>query len=643
MASSSSGGRGGGRHQRRKRERSDDERGPTTKKATFTSSQAFYSVRSWAWGDISAPQLQATMRQAYDDQVALLARTGKKTRDWISDSLVGLARIGSWGRFHGNMSRDILSFLGDLETPTPFMAKIDLQITKPKPGEPDVQEVSFPFMLPHDTFNWIYEKYPSRFTQLFYGDTDDHGGRLESFWRGVIERKDPRLKRHCMCERPGWPRLAIPYSVHGDAVPAVGIGRTNTKSYDVYSFQGIFSRGSTRVVKLFMAGLYEQSKAKEPPHLTMDQIWKVLAWSFEVCFSGRWPAADHNGVPFRADTVEGRRANTELAGGRFLVLWCIKGDLDHFAKSYKLRHYAAAMPCSWCPGDTGPVVGMRWNNFRGDATWKRCLYSQEEWALSNPGRHALFRISGVTIHCLEADELHVVHLGTSAYMFGSILWHLCFECMPGSAADNCKELWSHITNSYSQWRVPCQFTNLSVSSFVNAEEPRKHYPKLRGSGSEVKDIAGPLLAAFQAFRRRPSAEHDHIEVMLDCQCQVQQILHDTSHDDFLSLADADRVAQLVNEILRRYTILANLADARGVMLYSVTPKFHWYYHWSLRARVLHPRKGNAAIDEDYVGYCKTIVQSCSNGTPSHRVPEAFVQKMTVAQMFLCAYGDKYSE
>ena len=46
------------------------------------------------------------------------------------------------------------------------------------------------------------------------------------------------------------------------------------------------------------------------------------------------------------------------------------------------------------------------------------------------------------------------------------------------------------------------------------------------------------------------------------------------------------------------------------------------------------------IDEDYVGVCKQIVQSCANGTDSVKIPAAFVEKYRWGQFVVCVNGDE---
>ena len=170
-----------------------------------------------------------------------------------------------------------------------------------------------------------------------------------------MRRRDPRIKRHPMCAHSSWTSKCIPLSLHGDAVPCVGVGRSNTKSFDIYSMQGLLTDGWSKDVKIYLLGIFETSKAAG----TMDAIWKVLIWSFEALASGVWPDKDHFGNRYRHGTIDYKRSGKPLAGGLKAVLWSLKADLDHLTKAYGLRHYGTNALCEWCPADRSDRVPRR--------------------------------------------------------------------------------------------------------------------------------------------------------------------------------------------------------------------------------------------------------------------------------------------
>ena len=201
---------------------------------------------------------------------------------------------------------------------------------------------------------------------------------------------------------------------------------------------------------------------------------------------------------------------------------------------------------------------------------------------------------------------------------------------------------SIIALAYKELSVDCEFSTLSLRSFTDPDRPRFAYPKLKGRGAEIKDLVVPLLNVFDHYKRPGHRDDRIIMSMLEHQAQLQVILSDNATQAFLSDDDATQVKLKVNAILHDYTLLANAADRRGVHLFSVAPKFHWFWHFGDRARLLNPRKGCTMLDEDVVGVCKIIVESCAHGTDSHNVHSSVVQTYRVGQHFLCTYGDEFT-
>ena len=135
-----------------------------------------------------------------------------------------------------------------------------------------------------------------------------------------------------------------------------------------------------------------------------------------------------------------------------MVLWALKGDLDYFAKGLFLWHYVSNAFCEICPAhsdETDP--SMIWNNFKANALWKRSLYDVPQWRASHDILHWLFlELPYLSQHNVEPDELHVLHLGTSKYMLGSVLFVLCYKSLKGTPAQNMKKvfLWGCVPSIF---------------------------------------------------------------------------------------------------------------------------------------------------------------------------------------------------
>lgn len=244
------------------------------------------------------------------------------------------------------------------------------------------------------------------------------------------------------------------------------------------------------------------------------------------------------------------------------------------------------------------------------------------------------------MHNLEPDELHVMHLGTSSWMAGSILWVLCYLCLPSTPEENMKNIWKVIVDTYRTSDAKTQYSNLTLSSFCDPKKPKAEYPKLKGRGAEVKDLMPCLLAVWDAFSDSITYEYDIVRSMLVHQVELQRLLSEYSTDLFLTVPASTSVQMHVDQILHCYTHLANRADRVAGdegLLWNVTPKFHWWWHWARRAIFLNPRKGNCFIDEDFVGGIKEIVARSTSGTTMELVPGKVMEKYQWHQHF-CNIG-----
>jgi hypothetical protein len=58
----------------------------------------------------------------------------------------------------------------------------------------------------------------------------------------------------------------------------------------------------------------------------------------------------------------------------------------------------------------------------------------------------LFYLAGVNNHCIEPDELHLLHLGTNMYVLGNILHLLCYNAIQEEAGPSASmtTLWGMI-------------------------------------------------------------------------------------------------------------------------------------------------------------------------------------------------------
>ena len=493
--------------------------------ATLDSQAAWNWLQRWSWGKMSSIAVQQEAYNNYMDYQRMLYKIPLND-GWIPRSIHDLAQLGTWGGNPGNINRELKHWLGEPTLPKPMFITVPMITPKPKTGEAITKDVQFPILCPHEVISHVYHNHPDLFSSLYIGKDSgqETSDKLEHFWSTVEARGDPRLLQHPMKSRSHWKRTHVPLSLHGDAVPVTKVGKAGTKSMDVYSTSGLLGVGTTRALKLYTFGLFTSSEIKDNRQ-TMAKIWAVLMWSLEAAFEGKFPRHDVDGKALHG------QAGKELAGGLKFVLWSLKADLDHWAKAHGLTHYNSNDPCEFCTASRkGHWKG--WHNYFGsDATWKSKYFSALQWRqLYRPHElHFIFQLAYLSCHNLEVDELHVMHLGTTMYMLGAVLYMLCFHVLDGAPEDIMHCIWSEINDFYRQHQVQTQFSNLKIGAF---HEPGQ-VPKLKGKGAEIKDLVAPLSHVWNA-KTRGSTDRSHqwIKKMLEHQLVAQGILHDHRDDPF---------------------------------------------------------------------------------------------------------------
>ena len=264
----------------------------------------------------------------------------------------------------------------------------------------------------------------------------------------------------------------------------------------------------------------------------MNTVWTILSWSLRAMFEGKFPHRDHLGNPYPNRSSEHALAGKPLCEEKkqfFSVVWGIKGDLDWFAKGLGLRHYNSMNPCEYCKATRSGTPAIWPTNFAAGAAWKTQMRTAGEWrAELTAGSFALFKeFEFLSMHNLEADELHVLHLGVSMYCIGSVLWLLVYDALPGSPAANFETIWHVVLVEYAKAPGTTEFTSLSISSFIDPEKPFKSYPKLKGRGCEIKSLVSPLLAVLRLHTRPASAIDGHAVVCLECLERMQFLIDET--------------------------------------------------------------------------------------------------------------------
>lgn len=229
--------------------------------------------------------------------------------------------------------------------------------------------------------------------------------------------------------------------------------------------------------------------------------------------------------------------------------------------------------------------------------------------------------------------MHTIHIGTSTYFLGSVLWMLVYRILPLAALENMSQLWTEIVAEYRTLGCPTQYSNLGISSFVDPAKPNSKYPKLKGRAAEIKWLA-PCLRNIWERHRRPGLEEDEwVARALDTLCAMQELLDEDSRQFFMAVPQVAEFRLLIDEHLTWYCKLAGKADSVGDLLWTLAPKHHWLWHMGWKSQFLHPRRSACYQDEDFMKVVKSIVKACTASTPLHKVPLYVLHKYRWGMFF----------
>ena len=125
----------GGRKQRasaRQSARSSSDNQPVLAAShVLTSNLTRHLITQWAWGVLSAAQIQAIAQAAHQDQLAMVERCGVRV-DNCDEDTKKMGSLGQHGQRSGNLRRDLMVWIGQPGMPEPCSILIETKIQKVK-------------------------------------------------------------------------------------------------------------------------------------------------------------------------------------------------------------------------------------------------------------------------------------------------------------------------------------------------------------------------------------------------------------------------------------------------------------------------------------------------------------------------------
>ena len=235
---------------------------------------------------------------------------------------------------------------------------------------------------------------------------------------------------------------------------------------------------------------------------------------------------------------------------------------------------------------------------------------------------------------VEPDELHVLHIGCSQYLLGSVLWALVYGgVLTGSLRDNMARVWEEILVEYAEQNIEEQFSSITLNTFIDPEHPRSTYPKLKGRGGEIKSLVPAMATVWGRLKRDGNEHDDRMMDLLSSAVTIQELISDHKYDLFMLPEASRQLRNAIDVYLHMWTVVGQMSDAMADMEVNAVPKLHWLYHLGIRSMYLSPRRGACFIDEDFVKCMKQICQKCVAGQRLHRVPHLLFEKYAWSELF----------
>ena len=242
-------GKGGSRQRRRGDELHSE-------LATFLVDQA-------AWSLMSPQLVQQIAAKAHLDTQVLLDKHN------LTDRFVGikeLSEIGTSGTYPNTCKRDLYNLLTGVALGKPTDVQLPLTNASGALARPYDQQIYFP----HVWFSEMFEHYPEAFSLKVAPSRE----KLCEFWDAVQDH--PQMEDHPLKDRVGYRRRAVPVALHGDGVPVVGVGKSWSKTCNIYSWCSMLAKGNTLSYNFNIWSVFSDVLSHAFNNKTQHEFWKML-------------------------------------------------------------------------------------------------------------------------------------------------------------------------------------------------------------------------------------------------------------------------------------------------------------------------------------------------------------------------------
>lgn len=315
--------------------------------------------------------------------------SAQRARDLIEDArlagaagVADLAAAGSGGRHPGNTHRDLLrAFLKNKGWPPPYQAPV----TVFDPRQQGLVTKVLPMWLPHELV-WAFAR---------RGDAAKLTERAGLSFDAKAHME--KVAEELACDN------LVCLGVWGDAVP-FNWDRSQSVTMLTLSLPGVMGFDTMRL-PLFAINTKFKAKGR-----TLDEVFGVLKWSFEMLAVGLMPLARHDGGQWLASDARRRRWAGSPIGAQGAIAQ-VSGDWAFYKEAFKFPQFNQSDGCCWrCR-----IVPADLRNVGASASWREQRLSHWDLVLRMRQRgedpSPLMGCPGVRSTCFVLDWLHIMDLG----------------------------------------------------------------------------------------------------------------------------------------------------------------------------------------------------------------------------------------
>jgi len=402
--------------------------------------------------------------------------------------------------------------------------------------------------------------------------------------------------------------------------------------------RSLLSSANVGLSQMLLAALPKSAvhQSTNPAEDTLVQLWRILKWSLDHMYYGKFPEMNHQGKPWPAKSKRGEVAGSQLhSQGLCGMIFSITADGEFHQNHFGLPG-ASHNDCCWSCGANKSTHPH--NDYRAEAKWRTTL---KDHTVKSPTEHIITTVPGVNGYSFAYDSLHILELGVSSHILANIMFDLVVkgEIHESTQEARLKTLFRKLLEQYQEQGVDAshQVRRLQLSTFCQPKAKYSSFPDLTGiKGREVRHMVGPFVEICKDFNDgTPYKKHrmlciSNLSKMYEC--LEGQGLHPSTkaYQSFKKNTDL---------CLVHYSKLAKLAMSEGLLQWNTVHKHHLACHMPDQFQFLNCRFVATYTGETMVGFIANLAHACLNGTKPHLVPAKVAWRYRLGMHLRCAHGD----